>query len=611
MRNLSETNGRIFKGIQFLVSIFAIMVALTYGTGFLCIYTFLERFGIHDIDIDVAKGKYVYVGLLFFFFPLSIMLPTIFAWSIGNIQRKLNLAKDDRTRIPVPSYILLFNLGFVFYISVLFAPLSLTLSEQSESAFALIVFASSVGPFIIRICCRGRIAALSQWTLVGLVLTRGDPFVFYGFWKLLGIIVWGDQVVPTGAIYYILFTALIPITIVLTNIRRHAFHKSSFAPFTTDDIADLYLFVRRLKKEDDVVSCFVRNSMTRQGVEIIDSLGERDVPKKRIKLVIAQELNRIVEMQPIYDSQRFRRIKLRPETEEFYKKNSKPSAFFSPGDIVDVPALAAKILTMSDQPYQLLNNEFTKSDRQLLGRPALTAKQSKKKEKLILKRLNALITQQSLFSRLSPMNIQWRPQISEVSASNIPCNNLNVANRILLEDSFPEDISRDLLRGKEVLRFNRFFLEDAFPLELNRNQGKDPITTRGVKELEINTLCLCLMFFFLSIIAFGVKVYPYIPIAKGGGSYVEAPRAILHSPLVLRSGTPLDLHLLDSKIYIILAQSAKSLYLASLDDAGGPEKWQTMRSTNLPNIIEVSRDAVPEIEFERNRKRGINSVKHN
>ncbi len=59
-------------------------------------------------------------------------------------------------------------------------------------------------------------------------------------------------------------------------------------------------------------------------------------------------------------------------------------------------------------------------------------------------------------------------------------------------------------------------------------RAADPSQRRGITELDVNTTCLCLMYYFISTVVFAIKIYPYIPAAKGGGSFVEAPRVIVH-----------------------------------------------------------------------------------
>jgi hypothetical protein len=149
----------------------------------------------------------------------------------------------------------------------------------------------------------------------------------------------------------------------------------------------------------------------------------------------------------------------------------------------------------------------------------------------------------------------------------------------------------------ELLRLNRLLLEDAFPRDILSIQKQDPLSTRGVMELEINTMCFCGMFYFLATTSFGMKVYPYIPVEKGGASYVESPRVKPRLKTSSTGATSTNPDLLVSNTFIMIEQTSTSVFLAATNSAGGPELWQNMY--DLPNIIEVSRDVIETMQFQQ------------
>jgi hypothetical protein len=54
---------------------FGLLILLVYGSGFLCEYTFLDRFGIQESGQDFFRVKFIHVGILFLLFPISILIP--------------------------------------------------------------------------------------------------------------------------------------------------------------------------------------------------------------------------------------------------------------------------------------------------------------------------------------------------------------------------------------------------------------------------------------------------------------------------------------------------------------------------------------------------------
>jgi len=110
-----------------------------------------------------------------------------------------------------------------------------------------------------------------------------------------------------------------------------------------------------------------------------------------------------------------------------------------------------------------------------------------------------------------------------------------------------------------------------------------------------------MMFYYLGIIAFALRVYPSIPIAKGGGNYAESPRVRITFrptpgvPPTLVSVNATERALSESNSFVIIEKTPTSIFVADVHDEGGPASWTEMR--RLPGIIEVHREIIDRIVY--------------
>ena len=63
----------------------------------------------------------------------------------------------------------------------------------------------------------------------------------------------------------------------------------------------------------------------------------------------------------------------------------------------------------------------------------------------------------------------------------------------------------------------------------------------------------------------------------------------------INTNNPTMVALSSTNEYVIVEQTASSLYLANVEDVGGPKTWVEMRQ--LPRVFEVRRDAVDQITY--------------
>jgi hypothetical protein len=153
--------------------------------------------------------------------------------------------------------------------------------------------------------------------------------------------------------------------------------------------------------------------------------------------------------------------------------------------------------------------------------------------------------------------------------------------------------------------FFLFLLTAAFMAERVRVRGKQYPDVRIKFALEVIGACLIVATYYLSVIAFTVRIYPYIPVTKGGGDYVGAPNVVMcfqgnNEKLavpVLVGNTSNDC--IQSKELQIIEETATSIFVADPNDAGGPEKWRV--GTNKPVVYEIRRDKVGNITFINHR----------
>jgi hypothetical protein len=107
---------------------------------------------------------------------------------------------------------------------------------------------------------------------------------------------------------------------------------------------------------------------------------------------------------------------------------------------------------------------------------------------------------------------------------------------------------------------------------------------RSKMEARFIGIFLGLMFYFLATVSFTFRIYPFIPIARGGGDFTESPSATFVFTDKIEPSRVLGTNGVSSQ-YIVIEQSPTSIFVANRADSGGPAQWRDMQ--HMPNLIEI------------------------
>jgi hypothetical protein len=182
------------------------VVGLAYATGFLIIFTFLERFGLKDAGTEFFKVKYMHVGILFLMFPIASIIP--FFYMLLNKE-----SQDQKPPVYLPSIVLIFNTLMVFYIIVAFAPPGFVMQRQAliPIIFSFTTFGLSILQYIIPIFIKEDktkiVHEFARWSLCIIIALPLDIYSLRGLYKNL----W--EMFVDGGYTFLIFIILFGITI--------------------------------------------------------------------------------------------------------------------------------------------------------------------------------------------------------------------------------------------------------------------------------------------------------------------------------------------------------------------------------------------------------------
>lgn len=123
--------------------------------------------------------------------------------------------------------------------------------------------------------------------------------------------------------------------------------------------------------------------------------------------------------------------------------------------------------------------------------------------------------------------------------------------------------------------------------------------SRGLyTTILVMCMCICGVLMYLSTLAFAVRVYPFIPVTRGGGDYTTELPSVLSFDPDFGSAIPADL--VDwssgsprSMPVMILHDSTELLFVTRVSEKNGPEQWRRTGRDNKPDVIySIKRSAV-------------------
>ena len=216
---------------------FALAVALAFCSGFLIIFTFMDRFGIRDSGAEFFRIKYIHVGILFLLFPLSILFPFVAIIDLKHAARKardkkwpadmepLSEAEIAALNFPYSGVASFLNMCGLFYVFLLFTPRQVALSNQD--VIFLVPLVSLLAPPLVEWFVNKFIqpqwseifSRHCRWLILIATIIVLDYSALHGLYRPLWHMFWGPTSLPSGGIYYFFFMLLIPYVFWRTNSR--------------------------------------------------------------------------------------------------------------------------------------------------------------------------------------------------------------------------------------------------------------------------------------------------------------------------------------------------------------------------------------------------------
>lgn len=464
---------------------------MTYASGFLCEFTFLDRFGIREGGEDLFKAKYIHVGILFLLFPVSILIPLVLKASLKHREVK----------------------------------------------------------------------------------------------------------------------------------RQHS------SEIFVGEIVDLPFLVTGLSERSDPLFAFLSDHLDPKTKELMIEYRGQKSSAQKLELLLVKDLNRIISGPSIYDSKRFQAVTIKLSTQTLLNQAVREWKLTRLNRLLLEDAALLKCMSAQAE-LQIKNKIQLREDEQrrfdfrlpistilsffnisavfyfLLFTPGdfFTAK-----ERYIVLIIGVSMVGPGLIDlfvnscivprfRKSRVYLRWIFLLFGIGGMDV----------FLFQGLFKDFAV--LLWGPHIVPngsiwYVMFIVMIPFVTWRCNNQAHKLKSLQSKYEIRLIGVSLSLMFFFLGIISFALRVYPFIPVSRGGGNYIEAPTVKLHfRPIpgvgsMLSTNSPVMLALSTSNSFVIIERTSTSIYLADTNDAGGPVAWRLMRK--LPRIIEVRRDSIDQIAYAR------------
>jgi hypothetical protein len=233
-----------------------------------------------------------------------------------------------------------------------------------------------------------------------------------------------------------------------------ALHTDYATNFTTNEIEGLKKAYNYWQTNTDLLSVYLRTQLTNSGLANgIDGVTTDDIVK---------DFDKLFGNGLLYDPWTNKGSSFRPETLELRRKES---STFSADEIKDLSGIINQLRQQSDSVSAFLWRGLTPSDQKILTDYQPSEQILTKAERVILKALNKTILGPGIFTNKAFQNVPLRTETTNLAKQNPTGFNLTRLNRMLLEDAYPLDLSRNEkeLSAEDMVLLNRMLIEDAAP----------------------------------------------------------------------------------------------------------------------------------------------------
>ncbi len=120
----------------------------------------------------------------------------------------------------------------------------------------------------------------------------------------------------------------------------------------------------------------------------------------------------------------------------------------------------------------------------------------------------------------------------------------------------------------------------------------------------VTGLTVCAALFYLATVTVADRVYPYIPVAKGGKDYTDEPKRILWFDEKYKNSIPAECIAPQSKgqeslrsiPLIVIEETDNNVFIAKVTTASNPGTWRKPGRAGKPLIATIKRDAIASVQ---------------
>jgi hypothetical protein len=131
---------------------------------------------------------------------------------------------------------------------------------------------------------------------------------------------------------------------------------------------------------------------------------------------------------------------------------------------------------------------------------------------------------------------------------------------------------------------------------VRRLDGKSPTTLRNA--VGFVTAPVIFILFYLSVVLFGTRIYPYIPSRKGGGDFTTENGVTLYFAKEVESSLPSEIRKDSSRStpVIIIEETAEAIFVTPFQ-AGSAKNWRRPEPNQKPEIFRIPLSEISAIDY--------------